>query len=582
MAKPLADLLTSRGLRIWYDAFSLKVGDSLRRKIEHGLERSNFGIVIISPNFFRKEWPQRELDMLVQKQIRSKRKKILPVWHEVDQDLIAKKSLALVDLKATKTSNGLEKVVDEILASTGKLASVQPETSSSLVDERFKKNFSDKLFLLTEVLAHKRSDWKANELIDFIIMLVKERIDKWDTASVKFATKELFMKLYKFSETNGLDDLYSIFKDLFARAYSERSQLLGEMVDSFNVIMLGSWVPLSDVERGEKAAKIMVKLAMDFLETDVKIAEACVIAIDNLAGDMFEPEILSKEILLAAYAFEKAKEKSELQSFVDGLSSDIRINDTYAWDAEIETYLRDSIAYADWEQTTFGISLGRFRDEILYPGLQQTIDEQIQNYADFFTDNETDDQDLSYETQLLARRILAYEFLRPEIAKEIRSKVLETGSSTAQKTFEKMIHRSPFLKAIYGDSEMITTFDGLLKFFESNADRENLGIGLTTYNFAMIDFTSKLKDSDKEALRGIAQKFGVSEDLELLDQGLTFEMDSLVYLGEGQGNDMKKLAPFLSEVNAVLEIKRFSTGVEFGLRSLQRSRPSAVATQGAE
>jgi len=566
----------SRGLSIWYDDFSLKVGDSLRREIEHGLARSKFGIVIISPDFFRKEWTQRELDVLVQKEIRSKRKVILPVWHNIDKKTVAKNSLALADVKAAKTSDGLEIVANKILESmpikgrTDEVTSVPSNGVGSLVDEAFKGNFLNKLSMLAEILQHKRSDWDLNELVDFIIMLVKERIDRWDTASVKFATRELFVRLYKFSDKDGFGDLYPLFKDLFARAYSERRQLLGEMVDSFSMIMFESWVPLDDVERGEKAAKVMVKLAMDFLDKDVKIAQDCAIAIDNLAGDMFEPEILSKEILLAAHAFDKAQGKPELQSFVDDLSSDIRINDMYAWDAEVETYLTDSIAYANWEQRSFGIGLDQFRDKILCPMLQQTIDEQIQNYVDFFTDNETDDQDLTYETELLARRILAYEFLRPDIAKDIRTQVSETGNPAVQKTFEKMIHKSPLLEAIYGESEMITTFDSLLKFFESNSDKENLGIGLTTFNFATIDFTRRLKDSEKETLRGIAQKFGVSEDLELLAQGMTFKMDSLVYLGKEQGHDMKKLVPFLTEINAILEIQRFSTGVEFGLRRLKQ------------
>jgi hypothetical protein len=563
-------------LKIWYDDFSLKVGDSLRRKIEHGLARSKFGIVIISPDFFRKEWTKRELDILVQKEIRSKRKVILPVWHNVNQKIVAKNSLALADAVAVKTSDGLEIVANRILesmsisAKTNDVTSVPSAAASSLVNEIFKKNFSNKLSMLAETLEHKRSDLDPNELIEFVIMLVKERIDKWDIASVKFATGELFAKIYKFSEKNGLGELYPIFKDLFARAYSQRRQLLEEMVDSFDTIMFRSWVPLSDIERGEKGAKVMVKLAMDFLEKDVKIAESCAIAIDNLAGDMFEPEILSKEILLAAHAFNKAQGKPELQSFVDDLSSDIRINDTYAWDAEIDTYMRDSIAYANWEQGNFGVNLEPFRDKILYPALQQTIDEQIQSYVNFLTDERTNDEDLTYERELLARRILAYEFLRPDIAKEIRTKVLATGNAAAQKTFEKIIHTSPFLETLYGDSSMITTFDGLLKFFESNSDKEGLGIGLTTFNFATIDFTRRLKDSEKEALRAIAQKFGVNEDMELLDQGLTFEMDSLVYLGEGKGHDMKKLVPFLTEINAVLEINRFSTGVEFGLRRLKQ------------
>jgi hypothetical protein len=53
-ARPLAKALQSRGLKVWFDEFTLAVGDSLRRSIDRGLVHSRFGIVIISPNFLRK------------------------------------------------------------------------------------------------------------------------------------------------------------------------------------------------------------------------------------------------------------------------------------------------------------------------------------------------------------------------------------------------------------------------------------------------------------------------------------------------------------------------------------------------
>lgn len=63
--RPLSKELSSRGLRVWYDEFSLKLGDSLRRSIELGLTKSHFGIVVLSLAFFSKEWPQKELDGLI-------------------------------------------------------------------------------------------------------------------------------------------------------------------------------------------------------------------------------------------------------------------------------------------------------------------------------------------------------------------------------------------------------------------------------------------------------------------------------------------------------------------------------------
>ncbi len=48
--------------KVWYDEFTLRVGDSLRRSIDNGLKNSRYGIVVLSEAFFNKEWPQRELD----------------------------------------------------------------------------------------------------------------------------------------------------------------------------------------------------------------------------------------------------------------------------------------------------------------------------------------------------------------------------------------------------------------------------------------------------------------------------------------------------------------------------------------
>ena len=41
---PLAEKLREIGLKLWFDEFCLKVGDSLREKIDHGLSNSDYGI----------------------------------------------------------------------------------------------------------------------------------------------------------------------------------------------------------------------------------------------------------------------------------------------------------------------------------------------------------------------------------------------------------------------------------------------------------------------------------------------------------------------------------------------------------
>lgn len=62
---PLARELSRLGVKVWFDRFSIKVGDSLSRSIEEGLSASRFGILVLSRAFLSKPWPEYELRGLV-------------------------------------------------------------------------------------------------------------------------------------------------------------------------------------------------------------------------------------------------------------------------------------------------------------------------------------------------------------------------------------------------------------------------------------------------------------------------------------------------------------------------------------
>lgn len=103
--RALANELTKLGIKVWYDEFSLKIGDSLRRSIDRGLTNSRYGIIILSKNFFAKEWPQKELDGLIAKEVNG-RKVILPIWHNITKEDVLKYSPILADKVAADTSKG--------------------------------------------------------------------------------------------------------------------------------------------------------------------------------------------------------------------------------------------------------------------------------------------------------------------------------------------------------------------------------------------------------------------------------------------------------------------------------------------
>lgn len=114
IARPLAETLRAKGLRVWYDEFSLTVGDSLRKSIDRGLSASRFGVVILSEHFFDKHWPEQELNGLATRQIGG-RKVILPVWHGVGFEQVRAYSPTLADTVAVSTDEGAEKVVGKLL-----------------------------------------------------------------------------------------------------------------------------------------------------------------------------------------------------------------------------------------------------------------------------------------------------------------------------------------------------------------------------------------------------------------------------------------------------------------------------------
>lgn len=114
VARPLANNLVSLDLKVWYDEFELRIGDSLRRKIDLGLARSRFGVVVISHSFFAKNWPQYELDGLVTREMTGEQV-ILPLWHRISKQEVIDHSPSLADKVARSTSDfTIEEIATEI------------------------------------------------------------------------------------------------------------------------------------------------------------------------------------------------------------------------------------------------------------------------------------------------------------------------------------------------------------------------------------------------------------------------------------------------------------------------------------
>ncbi|MFD3517394.1 toll/interleukin-1 receptor domain-containing protein [Streptomyces sp. NPDC058657] len=103
LVRALVGELSSIGLKVWYDEFSLSVGDSLSASIDRGLSGAKYGVVILSPSFLKKPWPEYELRSLVALEA-GKPKRIIPIWHNVTREAVLKYSPHLADKFALDSS----------------------------------------------------------------------------------------------------------------------------------------------------------------------------------------------------------------------------------------------------------------------------------------------------------------------------------------------------------------------------------------------------------------------------------------------------------------------------------------------
>ncbi|HSU54154.1 MAG TPA: toll/interleukin-1 receptor domain-containing protein [Candidatus Dormibacteraeota bacterium] len=127
--RDLAAELTRLGLKVWFDEWTLTIGDSLRQKIDEGLIASDYGVVVLSRNFFAKKWPQAELDGLFAREMAG-RKVILPVWHNVTSEDVLQHSPMLAGKLAAPTEEGVSIVAQKLFAA---IRPTMPLTSASMV-----------------------------------------------------------------------------------------------------------------------------------------------------------------------------------------------------------------------------------------------------------------------------------------------------------------------------------------------------------------------------------------------------------------------------------------------------------------
>jgi hypothetical protein len=115
LVRPLAEALVRIGIEVWYDENSIQLGESIRTSIDRALAGCRFSLVVLSRSFFEKPWAVWELNALMHEEASRKTDFILPIWHQVTREDVARFSPLLIDRKAIFSSDGLDVIVAAVV-----------------------------------------------------------------------------------------------------------------------------------------------------------------------------------------------------------------------------------------------------------------------------------------------------------------------------------------------------------------------------------------------------------------------------------------------------------------------------------
>lgn len=124
IAGRIAAGLSSRLCTVWYDEYSLQIGDSLRESIEKGIKEAKKCILVITKNFLDNPgWGKREFDSIFTREMIMEERIVLPIWYGVTKQEVYNYSPSLANTFALvwpssegKSEDEYKKQVEEIIS----------------------------------------------------------------------------------------------------------------------------------------------------------------------------------------------------------------------------------------------------------------------------------------------------------------------------------------------------------------------------------------------------------------------------------------------------------------------------------
>jgi hypothetical protein len=109
-AQKLANDLSARGIKVWFDEFEMLPGESLHERIEQGILKSSWFLIVLSPNSVQSNWCKKELYSALQIEFERDNVYVIPVIHRACTIPLFLKDKFTVDLQGKKYEVGITSI----------------------------------------------------------------------------------------------------------------------------------------------------------------------------------------------------------------------------------------------------------------------------------------------------------------------------------------------------------------------------------------------------------------------------------------------------------------------------------------
>lgn len=154
VVRPMVEAFTQAGISCWYDEAEIQWGDSITNRVNEGLATSRYVVVVFSSAFIQKNWPQRELNAVLNQEASTGEVKVLPllVGSEEEKRQILSQFPLLNDKRYLPWDGDLRSIVNALLlrlrheeiAAPGKLSTTPHALGLHIPLPKIKKQFSQR------------------------------------------------------------------------------------------------------------------------------------------------------------------------------------------------------------------------------------------------------------------------------------------------------------------------------------------------------------------------------------------------------------------------------------------------------